>query len=514
MLDLKTIYAMMIFLYLISGVTMFVLSRVYSSRYAGIGLWSLGLITQTLGYTLIALRDILPDFVSITIANPLVFFGVLVLLHGLEKFFEIERSVWLPNIALIVLSAVVFYYFSSVRQVLQMRSLTVSVMGLILYTQIVWLLILRVPVSMKNIARSTAKFFFHFVLVALIGATLLIFFPEKTNDFFKSQFTSLINSFMLFLLSVFLPISLVLTINRRLNADMEGERIKFDRAFYAAPYGMMLSKRDTGIITEVNKNSEKLFGCSGDTLIGKNMYSLSIWGKEPDRSAIKSALERGKKIDSRELIIQKHDKTEISVLFSATPIEINGERYWISSFNDISEITEMRQRLHYLATHDVLTGLPNRLLFNERFKSGLTEATQNGKKLAVLIGDINNFKSINDKYGHLEGDRVLTEIGRRISAALTEGDMVARIGGDEYAVLICNAASNAELIEREKRVLDACADDLRIGDLRISITMSIGCAIFPEHGLDQEMLMHRADSEMYDIKRIGGSQKLTYDLAK
>jgi len=412
------------------------------------------------------------------------------------------------------MSGLVFYYFSSVRPILQMRSLTFSVMGLILYSQIAWLLTQRVPASMKNMARRTAKFFFHFILAALIGVTLLIFFPEKTNDFFKSQFTSILSTLMLFTLSVFLPISLVLTVNRRLNADMEGERIKFDRAFYAAPYGMLLSKLDTGILTEVNKSSEKLFGCGGDTLIGKNMYSLSIWEREPDRSAIKAALERGEKIDSRELIIQKGDRTEISALFSATPIEINGERYCISSFNDISEITEMRQRLHYLATHDVLTGLPNRLLFNERFKSGLGEAARTGKKLAVLIGDINNFKSINDEFGHLEGDRVLTEMGRRLSAALVEGDLVARIGGDEYAVLFCNATSKTELIEREKRVLDACADDLRVGDRKISITMSIGCAMFPEHGLDQDMLMRRADSEMYDIKRVGGSNQLTCDLAE
>jgi len=93
MLDLKTIYAMMIFLYLISGATMFVLWRAHGSRYAGIGLWSLGLATQTVGYTLVALRGMLPDFISITIANPAVFLGVLILLHGLERFFELERSV-------------------------------------------------------------------------------------------------------------------------------------------------------------------------------------------------------------------------------------------------------------------------------------------------------------------------------------------------------------------------------------------------------------------------------------
>ncbi len=356
MLDLKTIYAMMIFLYLISSATMFVFWRAHRSRYAGIEFWSLGLATQTLGYTLVALRGVLPDTISIVLANPIGFLGVLILMRGLERFFELDRSVWVPNVVLIGLSAVGFYYFSSVRSMLQMRSIIVSAMGLILYGQIAWLLTQRVPASMKKIAQTMAKFFYFFVVAALISLTLLIFFPERTNDFFKSQFSSVLTTLMLYILSIFLPIQLVLTVNRRLNADMEEERIKFDLAFYSAPYGMLLSKIESGIIAEVNKSAEILFDCDAGALIGKNLYSLSIWEREPKRSQIKSVLERGEKIDSRELIILKSDKTEISVLFSATQIKINGERYCISSFHDISNITEMRRRLHSLATHDVLTG--------------------------------------------------------------------------------------------------------------------------------------------------------------
>lgn len=514
MLDLKTIYFMMIFLYSISSATIFVLWRAHRSRYTGIGFWSVGLAVQTLGYVLVALRGILPDIISITIANPVVFSGVLILMYGLEKFFGVDRSLWAPNAILIALSALLFYYFSTIHPILQMRSIAVSAMGLILYGQIALLLSQRVPASMKKISRSTAKFFFHFIVAALLGLTLLIFFPEKTNDFFKSQFSSILTTLMLFTLSVFQPISLVLTVNRRLNADMEDETIKFDKAFYSAPYGIILSKLDTGIITEVNRNSEMLFGLSGDDLIGKSLYSLSIWTKGPEQSAIMTALKRGEKLESRELIIRKSDNSEISTLFSATPIEIRGEPYCISSFNDISEITEMRRKLQYLATHDVLTGLPNRLLFNERFKADLAEAKRRGTKLAVLIGDINNFKSINDRFGHLEGDHVLKEMGKRLSAALLECDMVARIGGDEYAVIFCNATSKDELLEREKRILVACADDLRIGNRSISITMSIGCAMYPDHGSDQDMLMRRADSEMYGIKKLGGENQLTCNLAE
>ena len=125
MLDIKTIYVMLIFIYLVSSATMFVIWRAHRSRYTGIGYWSLGLMLQTLGYTMIVLRGPLSDFISIVLGNPLVFSGALVLLVGLERFFGVERTLWMPNAVLIALSVVYFHYFSSVRPMLQMRSIAV-----------------------------------------------------------------------------------------------------------------------------------------------------------------------------------------------------------------------------------------------------------------------------------------------------------------------------------------------------------------------------------------------------
>lgn len=158
-------------------------------------------------------------------------------------------------------------------------------------------------------------------------------------------------------------------------------------------------------------------------------------------------------------------------------------------------------RLHYIASHDPLTDLPNRALFEDRLDMALKRAHRYREKLVLLYLDLDDFKTVNDSLGHQAGDRLLCEIASRLSRCVRESDTVARMGGDEFAVLITNVEGTT--------AVDAVVDKLRIAiespvDLEgreTSISVSIGVALYPEHGETTEALFRQADGCMYYSKR-------------
>jgi diguanylate cyclase (GGDEF)-like protein len=160
-------------------------------------------------------------------------------------------------------------------------------------------------------------------------------------------------------------------------------------------------------------------------------------------------------------------------------------------------------RLEHQATHDRLTGLPNRELFEDRLRQATAEARRNSTRLAVAFLDLDNFKSMNDKLGHAVGDAILQGVAERLMAALREGDTVGRQGGDEF-VLILGGHKNVEAISRvTQRILGSFATPLSVGEHTLRVTCSIGVSIFPDDGDDLEMLLKNADAAMYLAKERG-----------
>ena len=165
-------------------------------------------------------------------------------------------------------------------------------------------------------------------------------------------------------------------------------------------------------------------------------------------------------------------------------------------------------RLRAEALHDPLTGLPNRLLFNERFQHDLLMARRTGNPVAVMLMDLNRFKEINDTLGHDAGDAVLCSVAGHLRQSVRETDHVTRLGGDEFAVVLSGcgpeeAGAVAEKIERAAR------SPIRHQESELSVGLSIGIALYPEHGEDIETLMRRADASMYQAKR-GGQSHLIF----
>ena len=160
-------------------------------------------------------------------------------------------------------------------------------------------------------------------------------------------------------------------------------------------------------------------------------------------------------------------------------------------------------RIQHLAHHDGLTGLLNRGAFMERMGLMLRRAERSGEMLALLFIDLDNFKRVNDSLGHLEGDQVLTAVSERLVGALRAGDLVGRFGGDEFVVLLSELGSRGDI----KVVLDALLSvvevPVRADGRALSVTPSIGVAVYPDDGLQEDELIQHADTAMYRAKSRG-----------
>lgn len=165
------------------------------------------------------------------------------------------------------------------------------------------------------------------------------------------------------------------------------------------------------------------------------------------------------------------------------------------------EYRRAQERIQYLAYYDALTDLPNRTLFTDRLTQAVLTARREKRCFALIFMDLDGFKDVNDTRGHAGGDRVLRQVAARLQACLRESDTVGRIGGDEFAILLpaVTHANGANTIAR--KVLGSLAAPFRIDNRDFEIGASLGIALFPEHGMDADLLMRAADNAMYEAKQ-------------
>ena len=172
---------------------------------------------------------------------------------------------------------------------------------------------------------------------------------------------------------------------------------------------------------------------------------------------------------------------------------------------DISDRKRAEEEMIYKAYHDSLTGLPNRALFLDRMSVALARAERTGQSAAVMFLDLDELKSINDTLGHSTGDELLKALARRLSALLRPDDTVARVGGDEFTVLLPDIKTEADAEVVAKKVLAGVEQPFAVGRDEIHVTTSIGVAVYPADGTDGDTLIHNADGAMYRVKEGGGN---------
>jgi len=176
----------------------------------------------------------------------------------------------------------------------------------------------------------------------------------------------------------------------------------------------------------------------------------------------------------------------------------------------MDELRSKQHELTHLASHDGLTGLPNRMLFMQKLEEAIDRARVSGERLAVLFIDLNRFKQINDQYGHSVGDDVLAVVARRLQDVLHSGDIVARLGGDEFIVLVKGERSADAAPAIAARIVRTLDDELMIDDQPMAVGASIGISQFPADGDSAEALLLNADAAMYAAKSGGSGAWLSY----
>lgn len=190
--------------------------------------------------------------------------------------------------------------------------------------------------------------------------------------------------------------------------------------------------------------------------------------------------------------------------------EWNGEHAYIASLRDITERKKMEEQIRHMATHDTLTGLPNRFLVFDRLERAISLAHRNQQQLAVLFIDLDNFKQINDTLGHKAGDTILKEVAKRLLATVRSSDTVARIGGDEFMVLLNDIKMSDNASHVALKIIDFLQAPIDVEGHKCQVGSSIGIALFPDDGKDCETLMKNADAAMYRVKEKGKNNYAFY----
>ncbi|WP_018150510.1 EAL domain-containing protein [Leeia oryzae] len=276
--------------------------------------------------------------------------------------------------------------------------------------------------------------------------------------------------------------------------------------------GIMVVNADK-IITRVNSAFTRITGYSAEEAVGSPPSLLSsdqqspafyrdMWHTIKDKDFWRGEIWNKRK--SGELYAEL---LSISVVRDA----IGDIQYYIGIFSDISQLKTHEAELERVAHYDELTGVPNRRLLSDRFHQSILRSARQGRLCAVCCLDLDDFKVINDNYGVQVGNQLLIEITNKLNGVIRVNDTVARLGGDEFVLLLSELSSHEECIMVLERVLACVREDIRLGDLTLKTTVSMGVSLYPEDNVDPDTLLRHADKAMFMAKEAGKNRYQLFD---
>ncbi len=377
----------------------------------------------------------------------------------------------------------------------------------------------RVAERLAPVHRVIQRFIMAFVLAVLVTIALVVMFSrlalrplaalEKCFARVAAgeegvQFDAPRSSDLGFLAQTFN--AMVRGLDQRVRALADSEA-KYRKLIETASDGIVIADGKSMRIVNANQKAQQLLERPAVSLIGDSIFALCV----PEQRArwemtLTVGLRGDRRIESQEFELRRGAE-RLSVELSASTAEVAGKPIVQVIFRDVTERKTHTAVLRYQATHDALTGLPNRQFLYLRMTRDLPRPREN-RMCALLLIDLDRFKEVNDTLGHKSGDQLLRKIRGRLKPLLRSCDVLARLGGDEFALFMKNIPSSRDARRIAQLVVDVIKQPFNLDGLRVQIGASVGIALSPEHGIDAGTLMRRADIAMYHAKRETGGAAL------
>jgi diguanylate cyclase (GGDEF)-like protein/PAS domain S-box-containing protein len=545
MLDMKTV----VFGYVVTSalITVFIalLWCWNRKRYAGTFQWLIGYILQVLGLYLTIPRDILPESITVVLANTIIIAGFLALFIGLELFVGQTRSQF-HNYLLLAAFVGGMAYFTYIQPDISIRIVLISVAILFLALQCAVLMLGRIDLRLRPATRSVGVIFLLYVLVSLSRIVFTVYQPLTPNeDWFQSPSTQAVSMLVFQMLSIALTFALILMFTRRLWRDgqeLEVERRRAEGAlresesrlaavFRASPIGISLTHFPEGRLADANDAYLILLGYRREELIGRLIPEMDVWVDLVDRERIIAVMREQSSLRDVETRFRRKTGEIADVSLSVELIEASGEHFMLMLARDITErkqaeetlrranesivavnhdLEKALEREQLLSRVDGLTGVCNRRYFFELAAHELAVAKRYHRPLSLVIFDLDNFKQVNDTFGHQAGDDLLVRAAQIARGLLREADIFARYGGDEFAILLPDSTAQASAIVANRIREKIAADQISTKEGQAGVTISVGIAECPVEACSMDQLVQQADQAMYAAKAAGRNRNAVY----
>ncbi len=259
-----------------------------------------------------------------------------------------------------------------------------------------------------------------------------------------------------------------------------------------------------GLVRSANRAAERLLAAEAGGLVGQAITDI-VTCLPGDRIVdiarrYRAAAAGDDKPDAQ---VRRCDGSSFPADITTSNVMFGQEKIFVLALHDLTKRRAAEARVRQLAFHDALTGLPNRATFTDRLQQAIALALRNLGGVAVLYVDLDDFKAVNDSFGHPQGDRLLVAVAERMVGALRASDTVSRFGGDEFVILLHNVTRRPQATRVAQKIIAALATPFALDGHEFRVACSIGITMFPEHGHDVEELLRHADAAMYAAKRGG-----------
>ncbi|MBI3900162.1 MAG: EAL domain-containing protein [Gammaproteobacteria bacterium] len=290
---------------------------------------------------------------------------------------------------------------------------------------------------------------------------------------------------------------------RRAEEALRVSEVRYRGLFETANDGILLLDSETGQINDVNTAFIKMFGYSYEEFLGKALWEIEPFKAAPSFQTFFEQIHGDETVCFEQPLLLTKSGARIDVEFVGNIYQVDNANVIQCNIRDITKRAQAEERIRYMATHDALTGLPNRALLADRVRLAIAQARRQRQQVALLFIDLDHFKYVNDSLGHTIGDQLLQLAATRLQSCLRESDSIARLGGDEFVVMLPGISQNQDAAVVAKKIIDSISQPFAVNDQMLHVNASIGISFFPTDGGDAQALIGAADAAMYHAKEKG-----------